>query len=142
MEQPKSDDTIYQAPQSELFPDSRRLKKRSIAKKIRNGWIAAIAYATLLLILLVTNLLKESASFSLIKAVEVLFIYCLALGVYKHNRFAAAIMLAYFIGSKLFAIATSDTYTGIGLIIIFSYFFYHATIACFQYHHMKVKLEL
>jgi len=139
-----SSDELYRAPKSQVLEDSRKAKEKQAIKKIRSGWIAAIAYGTLTLVLLINTESQATLEtlFDYSGLFEVLFIYLLAFGIYLKSRVSATLMLVFFIASKLFAIAVSGKYTGIGIIIIFSYFYFHAMVATYQYQSMKSRLEI
>lgn len=137
-----SGEFIYRAPQSEIFQGERQQRKLTLLRKIRNGWVAGVAYATLNFIMLLINGFQLNSISNYIQCFEILLIYLLSYGVYKNNRYCAAVLLVFFVVSELIAIATSDKITGVGLIFIFTYFYFHAAIASFKYHNMKVKMEV
>lgn len=70
---------------------------------------------------------------------DVGLILVLAFGIYKRSRVAAVLMLVYFVVSKVIIAAETQSYSGIGLGLVFIFFYGRAVIGAFAYHRVEKK---
>src|SRR5690554_3470633 len=130
------DNSAYETPKADLDNTSQVDVPEKIAKHIRNGWIAAIISGamTLGIVLLVVATEEEVGLVDVWTLIDVALIFLLAFGIYKKSRFAATAMLVYFVFSKISMMIETGKPGGLGIGIIFIYFYYQAMVATYQYH--------
>ena len=130
------DKNIYDTPKSDLGEKSAIDIPDEIAKKIKNGWIAATISGlfTFGITILAVNFGTMSSLFDIWTSIDVVLIFLLAFGIYKKSRVAASIMFVYFLLSKIWLITETGKFNGIILSVVFLYFYFQAMIGTFQYH--------
>jgi len=132
----QQDNSPYAAPQSELLrPEAIEIPK-SILKKIRVGWIAALVTGamTMVIMLIAINMDILNDVFDLWSSIDVLIVFSLAYGIYKKSRIASTVMFVYFLVSKIFLIMETGQPSGLVITVAFIYFYFQAMVATYQYH--------
>jgi serine/threonine-protein kinase len=106
-------------------------------KSIRNACIAGTISGVLTLLV---TLISASGvdipglDFDLWNLFDVLLIFGLTFGIYKKNRVCAALMLVYFVGSKVLMWQESGSVSGLSVAALFGYFFLQGILGTFAYH--------
>jgi hypothetical protein len=123
-----------QAPLDDVRPTTQ--VPDAILKKVRNGWIVGVVSGVLTLA--ITLYVMSGHRFLFFNAwslIDVALIFGLSFGIYRRSRVCAVLMLAYFIGSKIFIYSQTGFPTG-GLImpLIFCYYFVLGVQGTFLYH--------
>lgn len=112
-----------------------------VAKKIRNGWVAACISGTLTLVVTLIAMSGTAIlSFSAWSLIDVAVIFGLAFGIYRKSRTCAVLMLVFFVASKIFMMVQSGKPSGLLLAIVFFYYFWQAVMGTFAYHRLKPEL--
>lgn len=110
----------------------------AILKKIKHAWVAALISASITLLVTVLAMSgTQILGFSAWELLDVGLILGLALGIYKKSRTCAVLMLAYFIISKIILMVESGKPSGIGLALVFIYFYWQGVSGTFAYHKIK-----
>jgi hypothetical protein len=129
------DESVYNAPKSDLNRAGQLEIPEDILKKIKHGWIAALISGVLtfgvMLLAISTGVMEEL--FDIWTTIDVVLIFLLAFGIYKKSRFAATFMFAYFLLSKILIMVETGQPNGLVLAIVFLYFYYNAMIATYKY---------
>jgi serine/threonine-protein kinase len=120
---------------SERYRHSPPVVPPDILKKIKHAWIAAVISGSITLIFTViaisgTDVLGASAWTFL----DVALIFGLAFGIFKKSRTCAVIMLTYFVLSKVSISIETGKLNGLGLGILFAYFYWEGVSGTFAYH--------
>lgn len=64
-------------------------------------------------------------------------VFICAFGMYKHSRLAAIVIFIYFIAAKAIISAESGSLSGLGISVIFLYFYGRAIYGAFTYHRLQ-----
>jgi serine/threonine-protein kinase len=107
----------------------------AILKKIKSAWMAGIVSGcmTLLITLLAASGTKV-LGFDAWNFVDVALIAGLTFGIYRKSRVCAVLMLIYFAISKIMIALDGGKASGIGLSLVFLYFYAQGVVGTFAYH--------
>lgn len=115
-------------------------------KNIRNGWIAGSISGGLTLIASLIGAFNEQfqAQFGADEwmLIDVFIIAVLTYGIYQKNRFAALIMLIYFVISKIYIFMETQRPNGLFIGIIFTIIYVKATQAAFELHKHRKAADI
>jgi len=111
-------------------------------KATRNGAIAAVVSGAITIALMIVAISNDSsgimANFSdPLIILDAVFLFVCAFGVFKHSRFAAVVLLLFFIISKMTYALDTGAIPGVGVSLIFLYFYANAIYGAFTYHKFK-----
>lgn len=118
------------------------MNKDEALKSIKNGVIAALVSAgftfIVIAIAITTDSSGELAMFNdPFNFFDFGLIIVCAFGIYKKSRVAAVTLLVYFIAAKLMIAFDSGKFSGIGVSLIFIYFYSKAIQGTFAYHKIE-----
>jgi hypothetical protein len=102
---------------------------RKAARKIRNGWLAAI----LVNLLTLSGLMGWVYGVGLLDIFDVVLVFGLAFGIYKKSRACAAVMLVYFVLHKALFMLLAGLPIGILVSAAFVYLFVQGLIGAMDY---------
>jgi len=106
-----------------------------ILKKIKNGYIAGLVSAAMTLVVtLIAMSGTAMLGFSAWQLIDVALILGLTFGMYKKSRACAAIMLIYFITSKVLIMMDTGKANGVVMGLLFAYFYGQCVMGTFAYH--------
>ncbi|NKQ34117.1 MAG: hypothetical protein HF973_00705 [Chloroflexi bacterium] len=105
-------------------------------KGIKQAWIAGVISGTITLVVVILSVVGLDLGFSVFALIDVALIFLLSFGIYKKNRIAAVLLLAYYLINQAIRIAGGNT-GGIVMVAIFTYFFIQGVRGTFAYHKMK-----
>lgn len=131
------DTNPYEPPQSNASTNEKLDVPTNLAKKIRNGWIAAIIYGVIIFGVTLPDIITVELNIAstIFSSVDIVLIFLLAFGIYKKNRFAATAMLLYFLASRIFVNLATGTFShGWVMTLLFAYFYFQAMLGTYQYH--------
>jgi hypothetical protein len=132
-----STENVYAAPVASLAEPEFTVPE-DILKKIKAGWVAACISGVMTLVITGIAMSRTEASdFSAWNLIDVALIFGLAFGIFKKSRACAVIMLVYFVGGKIGAIAATGKFDGIVMGVIFAIFYWQAVVGTFAYHTHK-----
>lgn len=105
-------------------------------KKIEQGWQAALVCGgfTLFGVILAFMIPSLSSILSPWALVDVALIAGLAFGIRAKSRVAATLMFFYFLAAKIYIMYETGRPAGIGMAVVFGYYFFRAMTATFEYH--------
>lgn len=118
------------------------MNREEAIKATKNGAIAACisAFITLLFVLYAI-FSNDNKSFAIWNDPSIFFdiiiIFCCAFGIYKKSRFAAVLIFVYFIFAKIVIGIESGKFSGIGMGIVFLYFYGKAIQGAFAFHKIE-----
>ncbi|GAB60759.1 hypothetical protein [Rheinheimera nanhaiensis] len=112
----------------------------------RNGAIAACISGTLTVVVMAFAISTDAeGSFALfnnpLNLVDAALIFICAFGMYKHSRTAAVVILLYFIASKAIIAVETSKAPGIGMALVFVYFYGKAIQGAFAYHRLEQQAD-
>ena len=130
------DESPYAPPKADLGEPAKIEVPDDIARKIRNGWIAALVSAafTAGLVALALSTGAMENLFDIWSTADIVLILVLAFGIYKKSRVAATAMLVYFLASKILIMVETGKPSGLLLSLVFLYFYFQAMVGTYQYH--------
>ncbi|HIP73084.1 MAG TPA: hypothetical protein EYH05_17025 [Anaerolineae bacterium] len=105
-------------------------------KGIKQAWIAGVISGSITLLVVILSVAGLDLGFSVFALIDVALIFLLSFGIYKKNRIAAVLLLAYYLINQAIRIAGGNT-GGIGMMAIFTYFFIQGVRGTFLYHKLK-----
>lgn len=118
------------------------MNKSEAIKATKNGAIAACISAamTVIVVLIAINtdaegklaLFNNPANF-----IDVALILACAIGMYKRSRVASVIAFIYFLSAKLIISIETQAYSGLGMALVFLYFYGKAIQGSFVYHKLE-----
>lgn len=118
------------------------MNKSEAIKATRNGAIAACISAamTIIIILIAINtdakgklaLFNDPANF-----IDVVLILACAFGMYKRSRAASVLIFIYFLAAKIIISIETQAYAGLGMALVFLYFYGKAIQGAFVYHKLE-----
>src|SRR5688572_26416200 len=111
-------------------------------KAMKNGAVAACISGTLTLVFfLIATTSNTEGELKLWNdpwiIVDILLIFACAYGIYKKSRFAAILLFCYFIFAKIVIGLETGKMPGIGLALVFLYFYGKAIQGTFVYHRLE-----
>lgn len=120
------------------------MNKTEAIKATKNGAIAACISATVTAIIVVIAISSDTegtlALFNdLANLFDVALILGCAFGMYKRSRVASVLIFIYFIAAKIIISIETQTYSGLGVALVFLYFYGKAIQGAFVYH--KIEKE-
>ena len=77
----------------------------------------------------------------LLKYIDVFLIFGLSVGIFMRSRIACWSMFIYFTGSKLVMWHDTGAFQGIGVSLVFMYFFFQGALGSLEYHRNRRDLE-
>jgi len=113
-------------------------------KGIKQAWIAGVISGAITLLVVILSAAGLNLGFSLFALIDVVLIFLFSFGVYKKNRLAAVLLLAYYLINQAIRIAGGSG-GGIILVALFTWFFIQGVRGAFLYHKLKdapVDLEV
>lgn len=118
------------------------MNREEAIKSTKNGAIAACISGVLTLGIVLTAIFSNSSGAISIwndpsNFIDIAVIFACAYGVYKKSRAAAIILLLYFILSKLIIGIETGKASGIGMAIVFLYFYGKAIQGSFVFHKIE-----
>jgi len=118
------------------------MNKSEAIKATKNGAIAACISAaiTVIIVLIAIStdaegklaLFNDPANF-----IDVALILACAFGMYKRSRVASALIFIYFLAAKAIISIETQAYSGIGMALVFLYFYGKAIQGSFVYHKLE-----
>lgn len=125
----------YKAPEAELVTENEIDVPQKILKKIQGAWIAGIVSICITVAFTVASLsgndllgLDETAF------IDVILMCIFAYGIYKKSRISAVLMLLLFALNKAIMWSQAGALNGLGVALIFFWFYTQGVIGTFQYH--------
>lgn len=111
-------------------------------KATRNGAIAACISGMLTVVVMSIAISTDAeGSFALfnnpLNLVDAALIFICAFGMYKHSRAAGVVIFLYFIASKAIIAVETGKVPGIGMALVFLYFYGKAVQGAFVYHRLE-----
>ncbi len=119
--------------------DSIDDEKPKYEKRIRNGWIATVVLATIILVLtILSKILPQNAflrdNFDYWSFLDVIILYGLSIGIYKKNKIAAISLIIYFYLPKIIGFIETGNANALTGGSLFLYFILQATRGIYEYH--------
>jgi serine/threonine-protein kinase len=111
-----------------------------VLKKIRAAWIACLVSAAMTVLMIVVAMTTGRSSIGPqgpIDLVDVVFVLGMAFGISRKSRVCAVLMLVYFAFSKYLMIRASGQVSGLGLGLVFLYFYVQGVIGTFEHHRLR-----
>lgn len=123
----------YQAPAA-VVSDPATAVPQTVERDIRNGWIAGAISGTMTLVFTLAAMSGVAVlNFSAWELADVALIFGLAYGIYRRSRFCAVVMLLYFIYAKIALLENGASVSGMGMAVVFIYFYARAIVGTFRY---------
>lgn len=118
------------------------MNRSEAIKATRNGAIAAcVSAAMTLLVVLLAISLDSGGALALWNdpwnVLDVFFILACAYGMYRKSRTASIVIFVYFIAAKIIISIETQTYGGLGLALVFLYFYGRAIQGSFAFHKLE-----
>jgi hypothetical protein len=118
------------------------MNREEAIKATKNGAIAACISACItLLFVLYAIFSNDNKSFAIwndpSNFFDIVLIICCAFGIYKKSRFAAVLIFVYFIFAKIVIGIESGKFSGIGMGLVFLYFYGKAIQGAFAFHKIE-----
>lgn len=118
------------------------MDKKEAVKATRNGAIAALISATFTVAIVLIAIASDSGGKLALwndpwNFLDVILILGCAYGMYRKSRTAALLIFFYFIVSKIFIFMETQSFRGIGMALIFLYFYGKAAQGAFVYHKLE-----
>ncbi len=114
-------------------------------KHIKNAWIAGIIVTILTLVFSAIGTYSQMVRFKYgldtWSLFDVAVIAGLTFGIYKKKRFCALGLFIYYVFSKFLTAAGTGNFAGGLGVLVFGYFFFQGTSACFLLHKHLIKTE-
>ena len=118
------------------------MTKDGAIRATRNGAIAACVSGAMTIILMAIAIATDAdgklALFNdPLNLLDAALVFICAFGMYKHSRLAAIVIFIYFVAAKAIISVETGSYSGIGISIVFLYFFGKAIFGAFTYHRLE-----
>ena len=135
-----SDTSNATSPHTGAAPEQQRRSiaanvPEEIAQPIRHGWIAAVVYGVMTLLVDIIAIFnatnKGVAAWSLLDAA---IVFALAFGIYRKSRVSAILLLAFLAWVQYLVWKQSGFPTGLVSGIVFAIFFVRAIVGTVRYH--------
>lgn len=111
-------------------------------KATRNGAIAALVSAAITITVVVIAISTDAEGrFAIwndpLNLLDVILILGFAFGMYRKSRIASVLMFVYFIATKIIIAIETNSFTGVGMALVFLYFYGKAIQGSFVYHRIE-----
>ncbi len=118
------------------------MTKDEAVRATHNGAIAACVSGAMTIILIGIAIATDAdGKLALyndpLNLIDAALVFICAFGMYKQSRLAAIVVFVYFIAAKLIISAETGSFAGLGLAVIFLYFFGKAIYGAFVYHRLE-----
>jgi serine/threonine-protein kinase len=130
----------YASPQAPVaLPPVAEEIPASIAKKIRNAWIAGCISAGITIVFTLASMFGNQSILKLDAwaFIDVVIILGLAYGVYRKSRTCAILMLAFFAFNKIVMWMDAGKPTGLLMALIFFWFYAQGIVGTVRFHRWK-----
>ena len=122
------------------------MNKSEAIRATRNGAIAACVSAAVTVVVAVIAISTDAggklAFFNdPFVFLDIALVLGCAFGMYRKSRVASVLLFVYFIASKIIVHAETQSYGGIGVALVFLYFYGRAVLGSFRYHQLEKEQD-